>query len=124
MALQGDNWYWLHCECQCVSRTPFPRVALLWQVRTDREKPDLWAVEGAADLLPPRGAAAAGFSRRSAVGRGQTEGRRGPATSDVMEGVKQEVMVVNRLQAGRRAGPATGRRCVSVLDPKLARNGC
>lgn len=48
--------------------------------------------------------------------RGRLGSTEEPATSDVMEGGKQEVMVVNGFQLSRRAGPSTGRRCVSVCE--------
>lgn len=84
---------------------------------------------GVADLLPlvqiagPPPRESLLLDSVAARSSGRLDGGEGPVTSDVMEGVEQEVMVGNRFQLGRRADPATGRRCVSVCDPKLARKG-
>lgn len=48
--------------------------------------------------------------------RGRLGSTEEPATSDVMEGGKQEVMVGNGFRLGRQVGPSTGRRCVSVCE--------
>lgn len=99
----------------CQQNTPPPGGAF-WQVRTEGE------TRSPRVGICCRGCKVPGrccWIQSQCARLGSTEE---PASGDVMEGWKQEVLVGSGFQLGRRAGPSTGRRCVSVCE--IRRSSC